>query len=584
MRWLLPATLISTLHAAPVLVESGDLQADLEATNIPSEFSNDKYQLPSQAQLDAFRAALEHILEGDLPSAANEAETANYDLVSYTDNVTADTFAILREKNSNQHWGGLYVVDLTPERALVVQSPHPLYDGVRVAAIDVFMDTGAVAFFQAGTHRNNSLTPGNCDGTLNGEAYRISDMAHAPASLFQAAHVVLENHFDQTVSLNFHGMADDSDDADVVISNGTSDTWIGNSLSRDLAFRMNEIILADDPMDLRYAVSHQEPGEDPNLSGSTNTQGRATNGSTNTCTVAATTAIFLERFIHLEADPDVRNGQSSNWSFVTQALNDLIPLFSDPDPGLPVGSLVITEIMPHPDQVFNSVGEYIELFNQTGSPITMTDWIIVDDQDNQATFSGVIQPGALFVVGVSGDLNGGEAGGAPDAVWSDTVGDMTLTNTRDVISIIDDNGDFVTSIAYDDGDPFGAGVSLELVTANQHPSGQTLYTVHVPDQYVASQTPFGNDLGSPGTRGQSQFPLPPVNLTPTLTGGDIELSFPTTPAVTYTLWDSPDLDTWNEVQGESPIIGDGLDADFTFLRPNDDQYFYRIDYDYPAPE
>ena len=570
---------MSPVHSAPILVENGDLQALIDGTAIPSAASPDKYQVPTDDQRDAFRAALKHILDGNLQSAADEAATANYDLVSYTDDNSADTFAILREKDSNQHWGGLYVIDLTPERALVVQCPHPLYDGVRVPATDIFIDTHAVVYMQAGTHRNNSPTPSDCDGDLQGEAYRISDMAHAPDSLFQAAHDVIEAHFDRTVSLNLHGMADGSDDSDAVVSNGTSDVWIGNSLSRDLATRMNEIILADDANDSRYAVSHQEPGEDPNLSGSNNTLGRHTNGSSEPCMTAAVTAVFPERFIHLETDPDVRDAPASNWSFITQALNDLIPLFSDPDPGLPTGDLIITEIMPNPDQVGEGTGEYLEVFNHTGSAINMVNWVIVDDQDNQATFSGVVEPGDLFVIGVSADLNGAAPGGTPDAVWSDSVGDLTLTNTRDVISILNQNGDLVASIAYDDGDPFGAGVALEIAVGNRPLNGQTYGS-----DYVESLTPFGSDFGSPGLRGESQFPLPGCSLDPQLLGDDIELIFPASRAVTYTLWNSGDLDDWNEVLTADPIIGSGSEAQFTVPKPDDDAFFYQLVHDYAAPE
>ncbi len=566
------------LAAEPVLNEAGDLQATLEGMSIPAA-EGDDYALPDENELAAFRAALRHILDGDLQSAADEAVNANYDVVSYTDNVTADVFAMLREKNSNQHWGGTYVIDLTPERELVVESPHPLYDGVRIAAIDIFMDTGAVAFLQAGTHRNNSTTESDCDGDLGGEAYRISDMAHAPGSLFQAAHEVIEAHFDRTVSLSFHGMADDSDPADVVVSNGTSREFWGNSLSRDLATRMNEIILANDANDTRYAVSHQEPGENPALSGSTNTQGRATNGSPDLCMADAPAAIFPERFIHMECAPNVREGDPSNWSFVIQTLNERIPLFADPDPDLPTGDIVITEIMPNPQQVGEGTGEYIELFNHTGFPITMTDWSLVDRQLNRATFSGVIQPGDLFVVGVNSDLNGGgQPGGVPDAVWTDVDGDMTLTNTGDTIILFDDNDDPVASVVYGDVDD-DDGMALEILVANQHPNGQTIQA-----SYAFSATPFGADLGSPGTRGDSQFPLPDPGTAVEIDGSDLSIAFTAARAVTYTLWDSPDLDDWDETPGETPVVGDGIDAAFELTLPLDPARFYRLVHDYAAPE
>jgi hypothetical protein len=285
------------LASEPVLQENGDLEAMLDAFPIPSEASPDKYRLPTAPELSSFRAALTHILDGDLQAAADVAVAANYDVVSYTDNVSADVFALLREKNSNRHWGGLYVIDRTPERALVVQCPHPIYDGVRVPCADIFKDTQAVAFLLAGTHRNNSPVESACDGDLEGAPYRISDMAHAPDSIFQAAHEVIEGHFSRSVSLSFHGMAEATDPADVVVSNGTGRTFRGNSLSRVLTARMNQILAA--ALDPRVAVSHQEPGFDPGLSGSDNTQGRFTNHSPDLCHADAPNAVFPERFIHM---------------------------------------------------------------------------------------------------------------------------------------------------------------------------------------------------------------------------------------------------------------------------------------------
>jgi hypothetical protein len=577
----LAATLLlsisSGLPAAPVLHEAGDLQLLLDSTLIPSEDSPDKYRLPTGGELTAFRKALRHVLAGDLQAAADEALAANYDVISYTDNVSGDVFTLLREKETDRHWGGIYVVDQTPERALVVQCPHPLFDGVRAPSADIFMDTNAFAFLMAGTHRKNSPVESLCDHDPNNDPYRISDMAHAPDSIFQAAHEVIEETIARTVSLSFHGMAQDSDPSNVSISNGTPREFPGNSLSRALAARINEILAgAADP---RYAVSHQEPGENPALSGSTNTQGRHTNGSTNPCTEPARLAIFPERFIHMECAPDVRGGDPSNWAFITQTLNELIPLFSDPAPDLPVGDLVITEFMADPAQVGDGTGEYIELFNATGAPITMTNWTLYDTQFNTATFSGVIQPGDLFVVAVSNDINGAAPGGAPDAVWQDASGDFTLTNTGDYVIILDDDGDYVASVIYADGDLFGTGVSFELATGNAHPNGQT-QDLH----YVASTTPFGTDYGSPGIRGETGFPVIAPTLSAAVSIPDFLITFPTTPAVTYTLWNSPTLGGWQLLGGMPPLIGDGGPGVFTIPLPEDDRHFYRVLSEYAAPE
>jgi len=565
------------LLAGPVLNESGDLRTLLETTPIPAAASPDKYQLPGDDQLAAFRQALQLVLDDDLASAADFAVSAHYEVVSYADTASDDDFALLREISPQSHWGGLYVIDRTPERTLVLENPHPLFDGALVPAIDVFLETNAIAYLQAGTHRNNSPLESDCDGTLQGEPYRISDMAHAPDSFFQAAHETIEARFARTVSLSFHGMAEDSDPADVVVSNGTPRQWAGNSLSRDLATRMNEILA--DWADTRIAVSHQQPGENPALSGSTNTQGRATNGSPDPCRADAPYAIFPERFIHLESDPDVRTGPSSNWAFVVQALEELIPLFSDPAPDLPTGDLTITELMPNPAQVGDSTGEYVELFNHTGKPIDMSGWSLVDRQLFTASFSGVIQPGDLFVVGVSDDLNGGAPGGAPDAVWTNSFGNFTLTNGGDTISVLDADGDLVALADYSDTAPFGNGTAMEIAIANAHPNGQTVETDH-----LESTTPFAADEGSPGTRGDSQFPLFPTPVEPIISGNpaDLTLAFDAAAAVTYALTESTDLGSWSDTV--DLLIGQGTPDDFTFPLPPDPAGFYQLDFDYAAPQ
>ena len=68
-------------------------------------------------------------------------------------------------------------------------------------------------------------------------------------------------------------------------------------------------------------------------------------------------AIFPERFIHMEQDPDVRSGSSSNWAFVTQTYNDLVPLFP--------------AIVPDPPEDGSLVADYqldADAVSQTSSP------------------------------------------------------------------------------------------------------------------------------------------------------------------------------------------------------------------------
>ncbi len=315
----------------------GNLQSALEAYPVPGSSSSSKYIQPSFDELMVFRSAMDRILAGRYQAAADRLGMVNYDLIVQDDEGLGDYYVVLEERSTGRMWRGLHAVDLSPERQLVVQSPHPLFDGTRLEGIDLFVDTDAAAFTQSGTHRNNSadLTP--CDGTQSsGDPYHLSDMAHNDLTFYQVLHEQFHRRHDGTLSLSVHGMGEGSDPADVTISNGTTADVAGASLSKAIADRMNEI-LSGDP---RFAVSHQEPGQSASLSGSTNTQGRYTNGSHTPCLLPAS-AIFPERFIHMEQDPDVRSGSSSNWAFVTQTFNDLIPVFDPVVPAPPEdGSLV----------------------------------------------------------------------------------------------------------------------------------------------------------------------------------------------------------------------------------------------------
>ena len=312
------------LASVPMRTDSGDFQSYCEGIDVPSSGSADKYSQPNSDDLLVFSAAVLNVLEGELQAASNLAALISYDLVFYEDTAGEGFYATLEESAPGAGgWRGFYWFDLSPGRKVVMESPHPLFDGTRVEAIDVALGTDALAFMQSGTHRNNSplLTP--CDGTQsNGDPYRLSDMAHNADSYFQMAHNVLHNFHEHAVSVSVHGMAESSDPSDVVISNGTGTEIPGSSLSRDIADLMN-VLLNSDP---RYAVSHQEPGESPALSGSTNTQGRYSNGAANPCGLPGF-VVSPERFIHMEQDPDVRGAPSSNWDFVIETYNTLIGEF-----------------------------------------------------------------------------------------------------------------------------------------------------------------------------------------------------------------------------------------------------------------
>ncbi|MCC5874762.1 MAG: LamG domain-containing protein [Candidatus Sumerlaeia bacterium] len=320
---------ISAPAIHPLEVIAGNLRSHLFNTNnypLPVEGDSRVYRPPSQEELDTFRSVVRTVLAGDYVRAAEIAADIDYRVIYYrhTGSPTGNHI-ILREDSDDPGHHGVYVFRIDPVRDLIMESPHPLFDGTWFQGIDLYIETESLAYIQAGTHRRNSPDETPCDGTLQGEANRISDMAHVVDSFFQVAHEELHLHYLTAVCVSVHGMAANTHASDVIISNGTTGTAsFADSLSRQLTAKMNEL-LVNDPAG-RFAVSHQEPGASYPLSGSTNKQGRFSNGSPDPCLVSVANAPNPERFIHLEQAPSVRNTPASNWRFVIDAFNELVPL------------------------------------------------------------------------------------------------------------------------------------------------------------------------------------------------------------------------------------------------------------------
>lgn len=314
--------------ASPVIeVRTGSLKDYLESVPVPAEASPDKYRPPTVEEMDTWRSVIQHVIAGQHAAASQLAAEIDYRVIYFRDTgTTPSQHIVLREESADPGWHGVYAFRLNPIRNLVIESPHPLFDGTRVQGIDLYIETESLAFMQAGTHRRNHPdTNAPCDGLDGmGNNYRRSDMAHVVESFFQVAHEEIHLSYLQAVCLSVHGMAAASHDSDVIISNGTTqERSFAESLSMQLTAKMNELLIGDPGG--RYAVSHQEPASSYPLAGRTNKQGRFSNGSPNPCTTNAASATNPERFLHMEQSPAVRNLPRSNWDFVTQSLNAVMP-------------------------------------------------------------------------------------------------------------------------------------------------------------------------------------------------------------------------------------------------------------------
>ena len=156
------------------------------------------------------------------------------------------------------------------------------------------------------------------------------------------------------------------------------------------------------------------------------------------------------------------------------------------------GDLIITEIMQNPSAVFDSDGEYFEVFNTTMADIDMLGYVIKDaDTESFVITSSVVVPaGGSVVFGRNMDFatNGGVE---VDYEYEN----FFLSNSSDEV-IIECGVDIIDQVFYDNGatfpDPNGASMSLDPESYNSVANDDGA-------NWCEASTPFGDgDLGTPG--------------------------------------------------------------------------------------
>jgi cysteine-rich repeat protein len=160
--------------------------------------------------------------------------------------------------------------------------------------------------------------------------------------------------------------------------------------------------------------------------------------------------------------------------------------------GIPIGALVVTEIMQNPSAVSDSKGEWLEIYNTTGTDIDLNGVIVRDNGANTHTITEavIVNAGGFVVLGRNEDpaLNGGYQ---PDYVYVD----FTLGNSDDEV-ILESEGVIVSAVFYDGGavfpDPTGKSMQLALSAHNAVAAQQGA-------NWCEGFTPYGlGDLGTPG--------------------------------------------------------------------------------------
>ena len=167
------------------------------------------------------------------------------------------------------------------------------------------------------------------------------------------------------------------------------------------------------------------------------------------------------------------------------------------------GDIVVTEFMNDSGAVSDTVGEWLELYNSTGSDIDLNGWTLKDDGSNSHTFttSIIVPAGSYFVMGRGADsaVNGGVN---LDHSYGDGV--FTLSNSEDEIILLSPSSVEIDRIVYGvggfpDGGP-GFSISLD---PNQLAGDNNLAA-----NWCLSTSVFGDgDSGTPGVENDACDPV-----------------------------------------------------------------------------
>jgi len=256
----------------------------------PPEFGSNGYRVPQERLREHLNDSLNAALQGDAETSRREAEQAGYELCAE---------GTMLRWSAPGSGDALIALRTHPQSAdVILETPHAFFDqGTLAEGVLAFEQIGARALLSTGTHRCASNLDSGCSGStqvcslFNNEDFRISDMAHTEESFFHRAHEALSAHFAETPVISLHAFLEPG----VSVSDGTS----GDTDPNSLVARLTQALAEQLPQE--QVTSCNDYGTDryePRICGTTNTQGRHLNGSSNACRDRPDEA--SGRFIHLE--------------------------------------------------------------------------------------------------------------------------------------------------------------------------------------------------------------------------------------------------------------------------------------------
>jgi hypothetical protein len=291
-----PGSPFTCVYAGLPTCASPLLDAFTEGAMDPPGWASNDYVIPDLTPRASLAQSVEAALIGDAETALQAALDAGYGLC-------AEGSMLLWSAPSASGHAALALRTHPEAIDLIVETPHSFFDANTLGeGVVVFERSGARALLSSGTHRCASDSFSGCAGSTpvcaltSTEDFRISDMAHTETSFFHAAHVALSEGLPETTVVQLHMFLEPG----ASVSNGTSDPTTPDTPSARLVEALAEAL----PTQLVTSCNDYGAGNDiPRVCGTSNTQGRHLNGSSDACQESGPAA--SGRFIHLEQNLSV---------------------------------------------------------------------------------------------------------------------------------------------------------------------------------------------------------------------------------------------------------------------------------------
>ncbi len=324
---------------ASVPAETGDLQSYLNGITFGAE-DDGQFKIPTPVQLVGFENVVNLVLLQNYDQANTQAQQLDYELVAYTDTVSANLYYVLREtypiSSPLATGGGIYIFQPSATYNVAIHAPHPKFDSfTNKEAISAFMKSDVRYFMMAGAHRRSHPDPSGCQ---NFSDYRPSDAVHNMAHYFYVAHKAMED-FDNTIhyielhgfgSSSFETIASQCDTGGNLAVANISETISDNDAGEKTLMHSLESVISD-AGEFKTCIYSTilDTGPDDKytryLSGSTNTLARYTNGSPSVCDQAALAENNSHRYVHVEQSWEIRSNASNREimaAYIYRAIQD----------------------------------------------------------------------------------------------------------------------------------------------------------------------------------------------------------------------------------------------------------------------